>query len=413
MGLMPLTPTPPPAPKRLQHPEIVNHQLCGLETLHWDNFDIQYLHRNCCNVLRKEQLETIHRKLRGACGNSVDPDFGVDFAKLASRTEWVATNTLLAISGQYDRANDVIQCGHGRHRCKEAGLCPRCSFLRGTDLVQEFGTLRWDRAAYYVVFSFDNESKRLILNGCDLASRTGTGTTRSSGTSKWLPVSSDLPKAAKLIWSIGRDALRVRAKELGFCGGLVSPELAVRFNRLRFLPHSNAFVWTENAIDEDVWWKVLESYSNTIRKVPECSALFGSVSIRSVQSSEHLAQLLRYSTKAIAIAEEYAATAEQSKNDPESMRSLNREVCELFKILPRCFSYVPRPVYLGGCRKASANYFGYETEYRRRLREKNAARLKSKPPRKRPGSKKKWKPRKSTYQYYEQISKTKFTVPKF
>lgn len=153
-----------------------------------------------------------------------------------------------------------------------------------------------------------------------------------------------------------------------FSGVIGGPELAVRLQPLRVLPHCNLICWSAGFSTDDA-----RKFRRQIRdKMRNCRRLtlrlYPSLACYRLTSPDDLRAVLRYFFKPIDLAGAYLSAAERVNYEPAGMENLNRDSNLFLTNLPLVFHRLPRLTRFGRCHASHRAYLGHVTDWRQRQR---------------------------------------------
>lgn len=287
----------------------------------------------------------------------------------------------------YAKQEDFIRCGYGSFRCHDTLLCPLCCYSRlARTLLDEFGdAFVADRELFYIVASVSadpDETHRLIFRdytGVDVQKVKTGGLAQPCIPENYgvLFTKADDLLQCRLIWDFIAEMIReFTGKGAGPClsGVVAGPELAVRFQPLRVLPHANFLSWSSGFTVDDA--RRLRQYLR--HKMRDCRrlkpGLYPAIACYRLVAADHLRAVTSYMCKPIDLAAAYGAAAERVEYEPTHMIALNAQTNAFLYRLPLVFHRLPRIVRYGACHSSSRSYFGYVTEWRQQQRERDAGR---------------------------------------
>ena len=349
----------------------------------WSDLDLQIQHSACCHApIEQDLLLIASEKTTVRIGSS----FGNFWTRQKLLHNYDALASIISCS-TYSKREDLVRCGFCAFHCQDVSFCPRCSYRRlARPAVEEFGdTHASDQQVFYIVLSLSsqpNEAQRFIfrdvgevdLHQAKARSLAPPCTGDNYGIE--FNTSADLIQC-RLLWQIFADVMRHftgNGRGKIFSGVVAGPELAVRFQPLRVLPHSNFICWSPGFSADDAR-RLRREIRDRIRNCRRLTLpLYPSLACYRLASPDDLRAVLRYSFKPIDLAGAYLTAGDRVDYEPVGMANLNRDTNTFLSNMPRVFHRLPRITRLGRCCASHREYFGHVTPYRQLQRQRGAER---------------------------------------
>jgi hypothetical protein len=362
---------------------------CTATGQNWSDLEHQLRHSGCCRTAHERELLCIaHEKIKASAGSQ----FSYDWPRLAARSSYSATASIVACSA-YPGAEDCIRCGYSTFSCHDRFFCPRCCFKYfARPVLDEFGNaIGADNEVYYIVLSLSSnpdEKQRLIFKDIDEADIQNLKLRGSvdrqvtaagcAGQDYGVEFQSDEDlRDCRLLWEFYTDAIREFTGSKGgglFSGAMGGPELAVRFQPLRVLPHANYLAWSPGFSVDGA--RKLRRFIR--EKMRDCrrlqTKLFPSVACYRIRSGEDLRRVIKYIFKPIDLATAYMTAVDRIGHEPAAMAELNRKTDEFLKNVLDVFWSLRRVSRYGRCHANHHDYFGDVSPYRQAQRDRAAER---------------------------------------
>ena len=379
-----LTPNAPISRSLLRLPsEVPTPEECASGNLIWSNLGQQYRHAHCCcTPPQRSLLRITQEKIKPSAGSS----FTDYWAKQSCWNNYDSLASIITRSS-YARQEDFIRCGYSSFKCHDRLLCPLCCHnLLARPVLEEFGdAFGGDNDVFYIVISLSpnpDETNRLIVKDVsddEFQNLKVRGTNEAFGGQDYgveFHTGDDL-RDCRILWSFFKDAVREFTGSKSGCwfsGAVGGPELAVRFQPLRVLPHANYLVWSPGFSADGA--RELRRFVR--KKMLNCrplqTKLFPSVACYRLRTADDLRRVVKYIFKPIDLAAAYISAAERSNHTPAGLAHLNLETNEFLKNVLDVSWCLRRVSRYGRCNANHRDYFGHVTEYRRALRERDAER---------------------------------------
>jgi hypothetical protein len=357
---------------------------CQLVRNDWSDLHLQLEHATCCRSAPERRLLRIaNDKITLPLGSSFDNYWG-------KQSAWHKYDILASViaCSTYARREDLIRCGYCSFRCRDTWFCPLCCY-RGLawTLLDEYGdAFSADNQVWYLVLSLSadpDESHRLIFHnndGVDLHQLRAKNLAPAFNSDNYgIPFTTEADVAlCRRLWQIIADTVK-RFTGSGpsqmFSGVVGGPELAIRLQPLRVLPHCNYIVWTPGFSVDDArkLRRHMRKLMRDCRPLKKCG-LYPSLACYRIPTAEDLRSIVKYMCKPIDLAQAYLSASELVNYEPTKMISLNIETNNFLQNLPLVFRRLNRISRFGRCCAVHHQYFGQVTPYRRRKRDRDAER---------------------------------------
>ena len=354
----------------------------------WCDLPAQIQHCHCCRTSEERELLSV-------AGEKVSAPFGNSYGTYWKRTnKWTAYDTTACIicCSNYNKKKDFIHCGYqcvyGSFQCQDR-LCPRCSYRRLTiPLLAEFGnSFSAENEVFFIVVSLSrnrDETHRLIFRDFDSSDfdkiKAGSLADPCSPNDYGVEfmTQEDLTQC-RLVFQFIAEAIRKFTGKGGskfFSGAVGGPELAVRFQPLRVVPHANYLVWSSGFTIDDAR-KLREFIRNKMRYCRGFKkGIYPTLSCIRIASGDDLRRVAQYIVKPIGLAAAYRMAADIAHCEPAKMASLNCETNLFLENLPCVFLNLHRISRHGRCNAVDHDYIGDVTFDRLQRRELDAERRK-------------------------------------
>jgi hypothetical protein len=332
-----------------------------------------------------ELLATVLEKITAPIGSSFTNYW-------AQQATWNGYNKLASIvaCSSYARSEDLVHCGDGTFSCQDRLFCPRCCHNKLARRVDdEFGnSFGADSEVHYIVLSLSrdpDETHRLKVTDIgedefhELKHRAVSAQHGLDGALEYgvgFGGYDDLLQC-RLLWSFMVEAIQTfTGGQRGslFSGVVGGPELAVQFEPLRVLPHTNYLCWSPGFSVDGA--RSLRAFVR--RKMRDCrqieAGLYPSVACYRLRTAEDLGRVIRYIFKPIDLAAAYTRAAELVDYVPTGMERLNQDVNKFLKNAQDVFWNVRRVSRHGRCHAQHHDYIGEVSAYRLAQREAAAGR---------------------------------------
>ena len=377
---------PPATTTSVLHPRLTpSHVLvkgdCAAEHPMWNDLDLQLMHATCGRTPGNvEFLQLANEKVTLPPGTS----FRKFWAYQKQHHGYDALASIIA-SSSYAKKEDFIRCGYSSFHCQDTRLCPLCCYQRLSQrLVEEFGnTFAADREVFFIVASVSSdpdETRRLTFqNGSstDIHQIKAPGLAEPRSPAHYgvpFETTPDLLQC-RLVWSFIAEAIHEltgTGRGACFSGVVGGPELAVRFQPLSVLPHSNFLAWSPGFSADDAR-KLRKSIRQKMRDCRRLKpGLYPTIACYRLGSADDLRAVASYMCKSIDLASAYEAAADLANYAPAHMIALNAQTNTFLHRLPLVCHRLPRIVRYGACNASSRSYFGQVTEWRLLDRARNA-----------------------------------------
>lgn len=372
-----------------------NQRLCRLLTdvpyadecinaaLLWSDLEQQLRRANCCRSPQQRQLlEVADQKIKLPARSS----YSTNWAKQAAWNKYDALASIVTCA-DYSRAEDLIHCDYASFKCHDRLLCPLCchNYL-ARPVLEEFGDkLGADTEVFYIVLSLSSnpdETQRLKFKdiGMDefqnLTSRGASETCVDQEYGIEFQTGDD-QRDCRILWNFFNEAIcEFTGSKRGsmFSGSVGGPELAVRFQPLRVLPHANYICWSSGFSVDGA--RRLRKFIR--KKMRDCrclnTKLFPAVACYRLAAKDDLRKVINYIFKRIDLATAYINAAERSDHMPAAMDSLNHETRQFLNNSLSIFWRLRRLSRYGRCCANHREYFGHVSDYRLAQRERNSER---------------------------------------
>jgi hypothetical protein len=181
----------------------------------------------------------------------------------------------------------------------------------------------------------------------------------------------------RILWNFFMEAIRAYTGDKHGClfnAAVGGPELAVRLNPLRVLPHANYIAWSPGfSIDHA---RQLRRYVR--QKMRDCrplqTKLFPCIACYRIRSSDDLRRIANYIFKPIDIATAYKNGVTSTNQTPQELSALNSQVKLFLKSVVDVFSNFSRIRRYGRCNANHSQYFGQISPRRLAQRQRMASR---------------------------------------
>jgi hypothetical protein len=264
------------------------------------------------------------------------------WAKQAAWNNYGSVASIIARS-VYSRAEDFLRCGYLSFSCRDRLFCPWCCFnFLARPGLDEFGdSIGADNEVHYLVLSLSSnpdEKQRLIFRDID---ESDIHNIKRPATEEDMPhdygiefqTDGDL-RDCRILWLFYNEVIREFTGNRNGCkfsGAIGGPELAVRFQPLRVLPHANYIVWSPGLSADGI--RALRKFIR--QKMRDCrplqTMLYPSVACCRIRLGDDLRRVIKYIFKPIDVASAYSITVDRIQHDPAAVAQLNFETNEFLK----------------------------------------------------------------------------------
>jgi hypothetical protein len=349
----------------------------------------QVEHRDCCRSHEERDLLLIgNEKLTASVGSSYD----LYWTNQIKRHKYDSLVSILACSHYY-RREDAIRCGYLSFACHDTLFCPRCCYRRlAWPLLDEYGSgFCAENEVWFVVVSLSSnpdETHRFIyrdMNGAELHHLKQNGLASPVEAKDYgigFRTEKDLIRCRQA-WQFFGDAIKSstgNGRHHVFTGGFGGPELAVRFQPLRALPHANYILWS-TGFSQVAAREIRERIRKQMRDCRRFKGLriYPAIACYRLRASDDLQRVIKYICKPIDLARAYVNASELVNFAPDKLSVLNDDVNLFLDLLPILCRRLCRISRFGRCNSAHLQYLGEVSSYRKKQRERSAEQRRARP----------------------------------